>query len=74
MPAQTRRGDDSKSSDFELDVEQGSILGPPEICIEEIEAYIAAGADYVVVDTCCPREEIPAQVSTFMEQVVPHFK
>ena len=66
--------DDSKSSDFELDVEQGSILGPPEICIEEIEAYIAAGADYVVVDTCCPREEIPAQVSTFMEQVVPHFK
>ena len=62
-----------KSSDFELDVEQGSILGPPEECAEAIQAYIAAGAEYVVVDTCCPRDEIPEQVAIFMEQVAPHF-
>ena len=54
-------------SDFEL-------VGPPEVCIENIQAYIAAGAEYFVVANCCPREEIPAQMSTFMEQVVPHFK
>lgn len=63
----------SKQSDFELNVEQGSLLGPPEVCIEGIQAYIAAGAEHVVVDTCCPRDEIPAQVRTFMEQIVPHF-
>ena len=67
-------GGGNKRSDFELNVERGSILGPPEVCVETIDAYITAGAHYVVVDTCCPRDEIADQVSTFMEQVVPHFK
>jgi alkanesulfonate monooxygenase SsuD/methylene tetrahydromethanopterin reductase-like flavin-dependent oxidoreductase (luciferase family) len=65
--------DDAQGSHF-LKFSNHELVGPPQFCIENVQQYVAAGAAYVVVDTCCPTEDIPAQLATFAEQVMPHFK
>ena len=49
-------------------------MGPPERCIEIFEEYVAAGATHIVLDMSCPPDKVLAQLKTFSQRVMPHFK
>jgi hypothetical protein len=66
-------GEHAPGSHF-LSFSNYELVGPLEVCIENLKQYEAAGATYVVVDTCCPVEDIPRQLELFAEKVMPHFK
>ena len=62
------------NQDFSKLVHKYTVSGSPDDCIEQIEAYRAAGAETIILAQGCPRDYVDENTRLMAEAVVPAFR
>ncbi|MFQ5873377.1 MAG: LLM class flavin-dependent oxidoreductase [Dehalococcoidia bacterium] len=59
---------------WNVEPDNGYVLGTPAECIETIERYLELGITHLVFDIVCEAPEILSQHEVFAKEVIPHFR
>ena len=61
-------------SEWDVQADNGYILGTPEEMAETLQGYVDIGVTNFVVDPACAPEDMLEMFGTFAKEVVPHFR
>ena len=61
-------------SEWDVQAENGYILGTPEEMAETLQRYVDIGVTNFVVDPACAPEDMLEMFETFAKEVIPHFR
>ena len=61
-------------SEWDVQAENGYILGTPEEMAETLQGYVDIGVTNFVVDPACAPEDMLEMFEVFAKEVIPHFR